>query len=196
MTSTHGFEEGRDGRRTEGPVVIGDTCGVGEVVNMGDDIKGGVTGELEGDGWDGGSGWQGGEVENPEAVSGCLAASEERGGFWGGADVYGIVEESGGAVGADESGDGEEVVKEVGVGADEARDRARVVGEAEGASGGSPKDRAVGEIKGGRGDETRGEEGGQAAEGGGTEEDVGGAGIGEEGGTRDRSRKDGGGRWG
>ena len=140
--------------------------------------------------------WQGGEIENPEAVSGCLAASEERGGIWGGADVYGIVGEGGGAVGADESGDGEEVVKEVGVGADEARDRVRVVGEAEGASGGSPKDRAVGEIKGGRGDETRGEEGGQTAEGGGTEEDVGGAGIREEGGTRDRRRKNGGGRWG
>ena len=143
---------------------------------------------------DGGSGRQGGEVEDPEAVSGCLAASEERGGIWGGADVHGIIGKSGGAVGADEGGDGEEVVKEVGVRADEARDRAGMVGKAEGASGGSPKDRAVGEIKRGRGDETRGEERGEETEGGGTEEDVGGAGIRKEGrGGEVSGKEDGGG---
>ena len=44
MTSTHGFEEGGDGRRTEGPVLIGNIGGTGEAVNMGDDIKGGFAG--------------------------------------------------------------------------------------------------------------------------------------------------------
>jgi hypothetical protein len=38
MTCADGFEEGGDGRRTEGPVLIGYICGVGEAMNMGDDI--------------------------------------------------------------------------------------------------------------------------------------------------------------
>jgi hypothetical protein len=85
---------------------------------------------------------------------------------------------------------------EVCVRAYETRDRVGMVGKAEGASGGGPKDRAVGEIEGGRGNETRGEEGGEATKEGGTEKDVCSAGIREKGGTRDRSRKDGGGRKG
>ena len=151
---------------------------------------------LKGNRVNGGSGRGRGEVQGPEAVLGCLAAGKEWGGFGGCVEGDGGVGEGGGTVRSYEGGDGEEVMVEVGVRAHEARDRVGVVGETEGASGGSPKDRAVGEIKGGRGDETRGEEGGQAAEGGGTEEDVGGAGIREEGGTRDRRRKNGGGRWG
>ena len=111
-------------------------------------------------------------------------------------DGDGGVGEGGGTVGSYEGGDGEEVVVEVGVRAHEARDRVGVVGETEGAAGGSPKDSAVGEVKGSRGDETRGEERGEVTEGGGTEKDVCGAGIREEGGTRDRGRKDGGGRRG
>ena len=132
MTRTNGFEEGRDGGRTEGPVVIGDIGGVGEAVNVGDDVQGGVTGKFKGNGRDGRSGWQGGEVKGPEAVSGCLAASEERGGFRGGMDGNGVVGKNSGAVGADEGGDGEEIVEEVGVRADEAGDRVGVVGETEG----------------------------------------------------------------
>ena len=35
MTCSDGFEEGGDGRRTEGPVLIGYICGVSEAMNMG-----------------------------------------------------------------------------------------------------------------------------------------------------------------
>ena len=101
---------------------------------------------MKGNRRDGGSGRQGGEVEGPEAVSGCLAASEERGGFRGGVDGNGAVGKNSGAVGADKGGDGEEAVEEVGVRADEAGDRVGMVGKTEGASGGSPKDRAVGDV--------------------------------------------------
>jgi hypothetical protein len=140
--------------------VTGYTCGVGEAVNMGDDIESGVAGRFEGSRVKGGSGRERGEGQGPETVPGCLAAGEERRGFWGCVDGDGGVGESGGAVRSCEGGDGEEVVMEVSARAREAGDRVGVVGEAEGSSGGSPKDSAVGEIKGGRGDETRGEEGG------------------------------------
>jgi hypothetical protein len=47
-TCSDGFEEGGDGRGTEGPVLIGYMCGVGEAVNVGDDIESGVAGEFKG----------------------------------------------------------------------------------------------------------------------------------------------------
>jgi hypothetical protein len=159
-TCTHGFEEGGDGRRTEGPALIGYTCGVGEAVNVGDDVESGIAGQFKGNRACGGSGRGRGEVQGPEAVPGCLAAGKERGGFRGGVDGDGGVGESGGTVRSHEGGDGEEVMVEVSVRAREARDRVGMMGKAEGASGGGPKDRAIGEIEGGRGDETRGEEGG------------------------------------
>ena len=176
--------------------MIGYMCGVGEVVDMGDDVESGVAGLFKGNRVNGGIGRGRGEVQGPEAVLGCLAAGKERGGFGGCVEGDGGVGEGGGTVGSHEGGDGEEVMVEVGVRACEARDRVGVVGKTEGAAGGSPKDSAVGEVKRGRGDETRGEERGEVTERGGTEKDVCGAGIREEGGTRDRSRKDGGGRRG
>ena len=140
--------------------MIGYVCGVGEAVNMGDDIEGGVAGQFKGNRVHGGSGRGRGEVQGPEAVLGCLAAGEEWGGFGGCVEGDGGVGEGGGTVRSYEDGDGEEVMVEVGVRACEARDRVGVVGETEGAAGGSPKDSAVGEVKRSRGDETRGEEGG------------------------------------
>jgi hypothetical protein len=158
-TCTHGFEEGGDGRRTEGPVLTGYTRGVGEAVNMGGDVESGVAGKFKGDGVHGGSGREGGEVQGPETVPGCPAAGKERRGFGGGVGGDGGVGESGGAVRSHEGGDGEEVVVEVSVRARETGGRMGVVGEAEGSAGGGPKDSAVGEIEGGRGDENRGKEG-------------------------------------
>ena len=129
-------------------MLIGYTCGVGEAVNVGNDIEGGVAGVFKGNRVNGGSGRGRGEVQGPEAVLGCLAAGKEWGGFGGGVDGDGGVGESGGAVRSCEGGDGEEVMVEVSIRACEARDRVGMMGKVEGASGGGPKDRAIGDAHG------------------------------------------------
>jgi hypothetical protein len=54
-------------------VLIGYTCGVGEAVDVGDDIEeSGVAGKFKGSRVNGGSGREGGEVQGPETVPGCL----------------------------------------------------------------------------------------------------------------------------
>ena len=58
-------------------MLIGYTCGVGEAVNVGDDVENGVAGQCKGNRVCGGSGRGRGEVQGPEAVLGCLAAGKE-----------------------------------------------------------------------------------------------------------------------
>ena len=46
VASTHSTNEGVDGGRAKRPVIVSNEGGVGEVVNMGDYVEGGVAGVM------------------------------------------------------------------------------------------------------------------------------------------------------